>query len=195
MLLLLRLLWRPRDYFSALYVLLFYVTFMESRELSLLIWKMNIVRPNARHLMMSILQMSKQRLREFKNFPHVSQQLGGGAGPWTHLCDSGARCFHHRATPSPGHYRWARLPGTETGCFVLSHHFRPGWLPLPPASQVVGGLHCASTISSNSTWPRYVVLATLPPPSWGLAALYQGLCPKSMSRQQHSFGKAPSTVR
>lgn len=81
MLLLLRLLLRPRVYFSALYVLLFYVTFMESRELSLLIWKMNIVRPNAYHLMMFILQMSKQRLREFKNFPNVSQQLGGRAGP------------------------------------------------------------------------------------------------------------------
>lgn len=79
--LLLRLLLRPRDYFSALYVLLFYVTFMESRELSLLIWKMNIVRPNAQHLMTFILQMSKQRLREFKNFPNVSQQLGGRAGP------------------------------------------------------------------------------------------------------------------
>lgn len=76
--------------FSALYVLLFYVIFMESWELSLLTWKMNIIMPNAQHLMMFILQMSKQSLRELNNFPKISQQLGGRAGPWTCLCNSWA---------------------------------------------------------------------------------------------------------
>ena len=87
--------------FLALHLLLFYLIFMKTWELNLLIWKINIVRPNTQGLMMFIFQMSKQRLRMLNNFPKVLQQVGGRAGLWTQVCDSEAYVNLPLTTPAP----------------------------------------------------------------------------------------------
>lgn len=155
--------------FSALYVLLFYLTFTVSRELSLL-----IVRPNTDDIH---LQMNKQRLEKLNYFSKVSQQVSGRTGLWTQGCVILELTLFTTVQPI-----------TLT---IISRHvyLKPRqadlsfqiWLLLspPPALQVIGGFHCVSNISSNSVWPSYT-RRTLPLPS-----LSRTLCPKSTSRQRH----------
>lgn len=87
--------------FSALHLLLFYLISMKTRELNLLIWKINIVRPSTQGLMMFIFQMSKRKLRMLNNFPKVPQQVGGRAGVWTQVCGSEAYVSLPLTTPAP----------------------------------------------------------------------------------------------
>lgn len=75
-----------RGLLTGRHIVPFCFIFMKTRELSLLIWKIYIVRPNTQGLTIFIFQVSKQRHRELSNFPKEPQQAGGRAGLRTQVC-------------------------------------------------------------------------------------------------------------